>query len=176
MTDPQIELRMFQPRFLTRTMLLCGEEAVMTKNVIAFGVLACFVATSCYAQTNPMCAAAGEAAKWAPEQDAVPAAPKNHRVLLESDELRVLEVTVQPGERESVHHHQWPSVMVVTSRPTYVNYDAKGDEIRPATQASPEMPIVARLPSQAAHSIHVTDSDRPFHAIRIELKKLCPPG
>ena len=150
----------------------------MTKRMLVCGVAACFVASPCHAQTNPLCAAVGEAAKWAPEQDAVSAAPKNHRVLLESDsdEVRVLEVIVQPRERESVHHHQWPSVMVVTSRPSYTNYDANGNEIRPAVALSPDMPIVARLPSQAAHSIYVTDSNKPFRAIRIEFKKLCPPG
>jgi hypothetical protein len=37
--------------------------------------------------------------------DAVAAAPGNHRVLLENDRVRVLEVTVNPGEREPLHAH-----------------------------------------------------------------------
>jgi predicted metal-dependent enzyme (double-stranded beta helix superfamily) len=113
----------------------------------------------------------GETADWPPEGDGVAAAPNNHRVLLENENMRVLEVTLQPGERENVHHHQWPSVMVIDSRPNYVNYDKDGNIIRPAIEvsANPEMPIVARLPPQAAHSVLNTGST-PFHAIRIEYK------
>ena len=43
--------------------------------------------------------------------DAVIAAPKNHRVLFEDDHVRLLEVTVQPGETENMHVHQNPSVL-----------------------------------------------------------------
>jgi len=47
-----------------------------------------------------------------PELDAVAAAPPNHRVLFENERLRVLEVILEPGEEEPVHHHRWPSVFV----------------------------------------------------------------
>lgn len=124
------------------------------------------------AQTTAMCAGLAEAAKWPKERDAVQAAPKNHRVIYESDELRVLEVTVTAGEREIAHHHQWPSVMVVDQRPSYVNYDKDGKAILPAVGPAPELPIMVRLPAQPEHAIHNTDT-RPFHAIRIEYKKLC---
>src|SRR5262245_27827512 len=43
--------------------------------------------------------------------DAVIAAPKNHKVLFEDDHVRLLEVTVQPGETENMHVHQNPSVL-----------------------------------------------------------------
>jgi hypothetical protein len=88
--------------------------------------------------------------------------------------MRVLEVTVLPGERENLHHHRWPSVMVVDQRPSYVNYDQNGNEIKPAVQppANPEMPIMVRLPAQAAHYIDNRDT-KPFHAVRIEYKTRC---
>src|SRR3954462_8218407 len=63
--------------------------------------------------------------EWPPQLDAVIAAAKNHRVLMEDDAVRVLEVTVDPGERENLHHHRWPSIMVVMIRPNYVNRDAE---------------------------------------------------
>jgi hypothetical protein len=44
--------------------------------------------------------------------DAVTAAPKNHRVLYEDDHVRVLEVTVQPGETENMHIHTYASVFI----------------------------------------------------------------
>jgi hypothetical protein len=42
--------------------------------------------------------------------DAVRAAPKNHKVLYEDDHVRLLEVTVEPGETENMHRHPYPSV------------------------------------------------------------------
>jgi len=50
--------------------------------------------------------------EWPPHLDALVAAPANHRLLFEDDAVRVLEVTVEPGERENLHHHRWPSLMV----------------------------------------------------------------
>jgi len=52
---------------------------------------------------------------YSPLLDAVSAAPKSHRVLLENDHVRVLEVVVQPGQKEPIHTHRWPSVLQVTS-------------------------------------------------------------
>jgi hypothetical protein len=136
------------------------------KALCPFALLVCLAAGPSMAQTEAMCAGLAEDATWPMDHDAVKAAPKNHKVIYESADVRVLEVTVQPGERELVHHHQWPSVMVV---------DQDGKEIRPAVQAppNPEMPIMVRLPAQAAHAIDNV-GDKPFHAIRIEYKKLCP--
>ena len=123
---------------------------------------------------HPLCGNAAEATSWSPDLDAVKAAPGNHKVIFESDELRVLEVTVRPGEREPLHHHRWPSVMVLHKRPALKNYDKDGAEIKPgAGSPTPtDLPFVARLPAQAAHAVHVLDA-QPFHAIRVEFKKLC---
>ena len=62
--------------------------------------------------------------EWPPQLDALVAAPANHRLLFEDDAVRVLEVTVAPGERENLHSHRWPSIMVVLAGPNYVNRDA----------------------------------------------------
>jgi hypothetical protein len=111
--------------------------------------------------------------EWSPCLDAVIAAPRNHRVLMEDETIRVLEVTVDPGEREALHHHRWPSLMVVLARPSYVNRDAQGNVIPPAGGApvDPVMPRAVRLPPQATHAIEV-DAEAPhrFHGIRIEFK------
>lgn len=64
-----------------------------------------------------MCAGYKEAAKLPPAQDGVAAAPENHRVIFENDDIRVLDVLVRPGEREVLHHHRWPSVFVVDAHP-----------------------------------------------------------
>ncbi len=112
-------------------------------------------------------------AEWPPHLDALVAAPANHRLLLEDDAVRVLEVTVEPGERENLHHHRWPSIMVVLARPNYRNFDADGNEIPPSggTPASPALPRALRLPPQRLHAIEVApDALHGFRGIRIEFK------
>ena len=65
-------------------------------------------------------------ATWPDALDATVAAPQNHKVVLENERVRVLEVTVQPGEREPVHGHKWPSVMYVMAEDLIRDYDAEG--------------------------------------------------
>ncbi len=112
-------------------------------------------------------------AEWPPHLDALIAAPANHRLLYEDDEVRVLDVSVEPGERENLHHHRWPSLMVVLARPNYTNRDADGNVIPPAggIPANPVLPRALRLPPQPTHAIEV-DADAPhgFHGVRIEFK------
>src|SRR5687767_4873400 len=111
-------------------------------------------------------------AEWPPHLEALVAAPANHRLLHEDDEVRVLEVTVLPDERENLHHHRWPSIMVVLARPEYRNFNAEGHEIPPSggTPASPALPRALRLPPQRPHYTEVAaDAPHPFRGIRIEL-------
>jgi hypothetical protein len=75
---------------------------------------------------------------WPESLDAVVAASGSHRVVLENETTRVLEVTIAPGEREPEHTHRWPSVMVV-HRPARIRYYS-GDTL---TFASPEQPSTA---------------------------------
>jgi hypothetical protein len=52
---------------------------------------------------------------WTPENDALAAAPQNHKLLFENDDVRVLEVIVPPGVREPLHAHRYPSVLYYIS-------------------------------------------------------------
>jgi len=58
--------------------------------------------------------------------DAVAAAPANHRVLLETDRVRVLDVTVEPGETEPTHAHRWPSVLHIDQAGDFIDRDGEG--------------------------------------------------
>lgn len=58
--------------------------------------------------------------------DAVAAAPENHVVILENDRVRVLRVTVQPGETEAPHVHRWSSVMHIQSAQPLVDILYRG--------------------------------------------------
>lgn len=55
--------------------------------------------------------------------DAVIAAPHSHKVLFENEKVRVVEVVVQPGQKEPMHTHAWPSVMMVDSSTRIKYYD-----------------------------------------------------
>lgn len=106
---------------------------------------------------------------WPPSTDAVVAAPESHRVLLENEDVRVLEVTVAAGHREPEHTHREPSVMIVDG-PARIRY-YQGDTL---TFASPAETAAARIrvswmDPESPHSVENVDT-HPYHAIRVELK------
>ena len=121
--------------------------------------------------------------EWPPHLDALIAAPANHRLLFEDDAVRVLEVTVEPGERENLHHHRWPSIMVVLARPNYRNFDADGNEIPPsggtpvtalprALRLPPQRPhctLRSRLMRRTAFGASGSSSRRPRHSVVLEV-------
>jgi len=109
--------------------------------------------------------------EWPQKLDAVAAAPKNHRVLLENDRVRVLEVTVAPGERQPLHAHCLPSVLSVLDGGHARDYDAAGkvmDEgsVIPAGQSAP---LAFWLEQTPPHAMENLDSQT-IRLIRVELK------
>src|SRR5260370_16443973 len=60
---------------------------------------------------------------WPETMDALLAAPDSHRVLLENDRVRVLEVVIEPRTREPEHTHRAASVMIV-DEPARIRYYA----------------------------------------------------
>jgi hypothetical protein len=96
---------------------------------------------------------------WPDSLDGVVAASGSHRVVLENELTRVLEVTIAPGEREPEHTHRWPSVMVV-HRPARIRYYS-GDTV---TFTSPKQPAsgalgprVSWLDPEGRHSVENID-------------------
>ena len=63
---------------------------------------------------------------WPETLDAMQAAPDHHKVLLEYEQVRVLEVWVAPGDTDPVHTHRWPSVLHVLSSSDFVRRDPAG--------------------------------------------------
>lgn len=58
--------------------------------------------------------------------DAVVAAPRFHRVLLENESVRVLDTVVSPGETVPLHTHCSPAVLYILSWSDCVRRDAGG--------------------------------------------------
>jgi hypothetical protein len=102
--------------------------------------------------------------------DALIAAPASHRVLLDNDQVRVLEVVIEPGTREPEHTHQAPSVMIV-DEPAAIRYHA-GNRVTYQTAPCSGPPAevhVHWLDPEGPHSVENIDQRR-YHAIRVELK------
>jgi hypothetical protein len=45
--------------------------------------------------------------------DSIKAAPKNHKILYEDGEIRIVEVTIRPGETENLHGHKYSSIFII---------------------------------------------------------------
>ena len=111
-------------------------------------------------------------ASWADSLDAVVAAPQNHKVVLENDKVRVLEVTVRPGEREPVHGHKWSSVLYVMEEENIRDYDADGNLLYDTkTDKNPmKTPYTIWMEPQAPHSVENL-SKKSLRLMRVELKQ-----
>lgn len=109
---------------------------------------------------------------WPASLDAVAAAPGNHRVLLENERVRVLEITVAPGEREPVHAHCLPSVAYVMYEGKYREYDAQGKLMSEGKESPPEsqFPTTSWTEPLAPHSFENLDT-KPVRSLHIELKQ-----
>ncbi len=107
--------------------------------------------------------------------DAVAAAPNNHRVVFENEKVRVLEVTIKPGEKEPFHEHPLFSVMtIITGAPLRIT-QATLEDGKLVTGKTIEVgkdnfqPPPLWMPPQGLHSAENVGSVA-FLAYRIELK------
>jgi hypothetical protein len=124
---------------------------------------------------------------WPDSMDSVNAAPKNHKVLFENDHVRLLEVTVQPGETENMHGHKYPSVFMMDApQPRIKNHNLEDEENAPngplggkderrppqRVDGNVQYPICRAMPTpQAPHQVTILDSF-PQHFYRMEFKKV----
>jgi hypothetical protein len=140
--------------------------------VTALRFLAIFLFAAALAQTVP--------AQTAPAQsqtcksitldstDGVVASPANHKVLIETDDIRVLEVTSAPHTAEKIHTHLRPAVMITDGFSTG-SLIVEGQPPVMHRPSPDNKPRIVFLPPQSFH--HAENlGDTPFHAIRIELK------
>lgn len=109
---------------------------------------------------------------WGENKDAMQASTKNHRVLFENDEVRILEVTIKPQEKEDFHTHKWKSVFIVDSLADMRYYGPKG-EIQYERKAPPPdvfCTSVTWKEPEGLHAIENLSHTQAIHGIRIEIK------
>jgi hypothetical protein len=115
---------------------------------------------------------------WDPALDAVVAAPKHHKVLFENENLRVIEVTLEPNDEEPVHHHRWPSVFVFDQiEPPIHDFSPDGRQLPPSRDVIRALDawngkgcLVVNMAPQPAGRV-LNASGKTLHGIRIEMKK-----
>ena len=113
---------------------------------------------------------------WPESLDAVKAAPDSHDVLMENDHVRIVEVVIPPAEKEPIHAHRWPSVMLVDQAAQIRYYNEDSDVVsetpertdNETTENTP--PQVEWLEPESPHAVENIDTV-PYHAIRVELKQ-----
>ena len=114
----------------------------------------------------------GDPADWPAELDAVIAAPDNHKILIENEKVRVLEVTLLPGTVEPLHSHRWPSVLYVMEAGDFIDKDMDGNVILD-TRELPErlpLPFASWKEPEAPHSVVNLSATQTIRLIRVELK------
>ena len=105
---------------------------------------------------------------WPREMDAVAAAPESHRVLFKNDLVRVLEVSILPGNREPEHTHRMPGVLIVDSAAVIRYYEA-GVLLGTSGSHASGAAISGRwLEPEGPHSVENADI-KPYHAFRFEI-------
>ena len=112
--------------------------------------------------------------KWPLALEAVHAAPSVHHILFENDSVRLLEVTVQPGQTEPLHWHMYPSVFAfngVQAALTDHSANSTNQRARQYEDADWSQPQCRTMPVQAPHQVTDTDSF-PVHFYRLEFKKM----
>jgi hypothetical protein len=115
-------------------------------------------------------------ATWDLALDGVLAAPENHTVLYEDEAIRVISVSIAPGETEKPHHHRWPAVFVVDRLVNVRDFNGEtGEEIPLPIPKDAPLPITVKFLPQPLHYVANFD-ERPFHATRIEFKHGFPMG
>ncbi|HEY7334738.1 MAG TPA: hypothetical protein VH639_07630 [Bryobacteraceae bacterium] len=107
------------------------------------------------------------AAAELPATDAVKVHDPNMTVPLENAYVRVLSVKIPPGEREPMHTHTWPAVVVYFGLPPSVRYT--GDGQKTVRAELKQLQVTYDPNGQPLHSIENTGTF-PYQAYRIELK------
>jgi hypothetical protein len=92
---------------------------------------------------------------------------------LENDKVRVLEVTLLPGETENLHHHQWPSALYVQEAGDFVDYDGNGNVVFDSRTLPEPMtfPMTMYKNPEAPHYVVNLSDSKTIKLIRVEMKQ-----
>lgn len=99
-------------------------------------------------------------------QDAVAVNPDIYTVLFENEEIRVLELTLEPGEREPMHSH--PKYCIVTKEGGTLRIHTEGNEPRHAEMQVDQPRCVGPVTAHWTENV----GDTTIRVIAVEYKGL----
>jgi quercetin dioxygenase-like cupin family protein len=156
----------------------------MSKRLVSLAVLLILAASQpSFAADRPISTDGTDPKTWDARMDGPLAAPANHKVVFENDNIRIISVEVAPGASEPYHTHLKCAVLVFDQPVKVTDRDVKrrvetGDPVVWGAiawlgNAVPKsIPFVWLQPPEAAHSITNNDT-RTLHLTRIEMKRGC---
>lgn len=100
------------------------------------------------------------------------AAPVHHRLLIDNDSVRVLDVRIAPGDTVPAHQHNLPSVFITLSPADLVFRNLAGEtvrDVRRSREGHTDPEVGWRNPAPAPRIVSNIDTVE-LHALRIELK------
>ena len=110
---------------------------------------------------------------WADSLDAVIAAPRHHRLVLENDRVRVLDTRIPRGDIVPVHTHRWPGVYYTVQFSHFIRRDQDGnvtfDSQSALGEAGPPPGTANFLENLPPHSVENVGHAE-IHLISVELK------
>jgi beta-alanine degradation protein BauB len=99
-----------------------------------------------------------------PAQDVVKVSPETHKVLLDNEHVRVLDVQIKPGEKVNVHSHAASVLYYLTDGKLKITYPDGRTEDRTVKAGT-------SLWSEAVkHAVENVGANE-FHEVHIELKE-----
>jgi hypothetical protein len=105
---------------------------------------------------------------WPDSLDAVVAAPRHHKLVLENERVRVLDTRIPVGDTVPVHTHRWPAVYYSVQTSHFIRRDQDGkvtfDSRTASAMASGN--FIECLPPHSIENV----GDREIHLISVELK------
>jgi hypothetical protein len=107
---------------------------------------------------------------WPDSLDALVAAPKHHKLVLDNDRVRVLDTRIPAGDLVPVHTHRWPAVYYTISGGDFVRCDGDGNvlldtRIRPHAAGQPAR-FIESLPPHSIENVGTSE----IHLISVEMK------
>lgn len=107
---------------------------------------------------------------WPDSLDALIAAPRHHKLVLENERVRVLDTHISAGDVVPVHTHRWPAVYYTISGGDFVRRDGEG-KLLFDTRIHPNPTAVAArfIESLPPHSVENVGTSE-IHLISVEMK------
>ena len=76
-----------------------------------------------------------------PELDGPSAAPEHHRIVFETERIRIVETVIRAGDTAPLHTHLVPHVLIVNSGSQFVRRDTSGRTLVDTRDLGPDFTI-----------------------------------